>query len=217
MPSFETLIGGYKIFKATVLKQKQDIIKHTIALGIKPTSLIIAPSSLPISPEVLTGSKPGEIFLLSNVGGIVPPYTSTGVHGAIAGLEFAVKELEVENIILLSHSNQNLASWLLESDIATLATESLRTWFNIVEPAKQAVLKQMEAFPKEQQQAALEKEILALSMNNLLSYPIISPLITSGKLRAYAWFFDILEGTLYNLNPKSGFFDPLEADTGQLL
>ena len=49
-------------------------------------------------PYLLTGAGPGELFMVRNVGALVPPCCGTsdgGHHGTAAAIEFAVLQLKV--------------------------------------------------------------------------------------------------------------------------
>jgi carbonic anhydrase len=75
-----------------------------------------------------TGTRPGERFIVRNVGAFVLPYDgSAGYHGTAAAIEFAVLSLDVCHIIVCGHTHRsgtralyeevppgahNLAAWL---------------------------------------------------------------------------------------------------------
>ena len=57
-------------------------------------------------PYLLTGTGPGELFLVRNVGAFVPPYDgSAGFHGTAAAIEFAVLNLQVVRIVVCGHTH----------------------------------------------------------------------------------------------------------------
>ena len=59
-----------------------------------------------IVPYLLTGTGPGELFIIRNVGAFVPPYDgSAGYHGTAAAIEFAVLNLKVARIVVCGHTH----------------------------------------------------------------------------------------------------------------
>jgi carbonic anhydrase len=80
----------------------QDLVKN----GQHPKTLFIGCADSRVVPYLLTGTGPGELFIVRNVGAFVPPYGGThGLHGTTAAIEFAVLSLGVERIIVCGHSH----------------------------------------------------------------------------------------------------------------
>jgi carbonic anhydrase len=58
-----------------------------------------------VDPAIITDCDPGDIFIIRNVANLVAPYhVDGGLHGTSSALEYAIKVLNVENIIVLGHS-----------------------------------------------------------------------------------------------------------------
>ena len=59
-------------------------------------------------PELLVSTNPGDLFVMRNVGNMVPAATaegsSTGDVSEASGIEFSVLLLNVEDIIVCGHS-----------------------------------------------------------------------------------------------------------------
>ncbi len=74
--------------------------------GQKPKVLLIGCCDSRVSPEVIFDADPGEIFVIRNVANLVPPYTpNDDLHGTSAALEFAVRSLKVEHIVVMGHAS----------------------------------------------------------------------------------------------------------------
>ena len=85
-----------------VADQFQDLVRD----GQHPTILFIGCSDSRIVPYLLTGTGPGELFIIRNVGAFVPPYDgSAGYHGTAAAIEFAVLNLGVSRIVVCGHTH----------------------------------------------------------------------------------------------------------------
>ena len=80
----------------------QDLVRE----GQHPTILFIGCSDSRLVPYMLTGTGPGELFIVRNVGAFVPPHDgSAGYHGTAAAIEFAVLNLNVAHIVVCGHSH----------------------------------------------------------------------------------------------------------------
>ena len=68
--------------------------------------MVIACSDSRADPRTIFDTDPGEMFVVRNVANLVPPFeTSGGYHGVSAALEFAVTQLEVEEIMVMGHGS----------------------------------------------------------------------------------------------------------------
>ena len=84
----------------------QEQFQNLVRDGQHPTILFIGCSDSRLVPYLLTGTGPGELFLVRNVGAFVPPYDgSAGFHGTAAAIEYAVLNLQVTRIVVCGHSH----------------------------------------------------------------------------------------------------------------
>ena len=84
----------------------EDQFKTLVKDGQHPSILFIGCSDSRIVPYLLTGTGPGELFIVRNVGAFVPPYDgSAGYHGTAAAIEFAVLNLRVSRIVVCGHTH----------------------------------------------------------------------------------------------------------------
>lgn len=210
MPSLEHLVTGYRTFKATTFAQKKDMIMHSMRLGIKPTTLCITCCDLRIAPDALTNSNPGELYTVRNMGGFVPPYESTGASGVISAIEYAVSQLKVENVIVMSHDHCDGIHTLLNYEKEPEKTiDPMGNWLGVAKEAKEAVQKQLAEKTEEEKEKALEQETVLVSLKNLLTYPWVKEGIEQKKLLIYGMHFDVEEGELTCFNPTKRVFEPL--------
>ncbi len=103
MTRFTHLIDGYSRFRETEWHRERARWSQ-LADGQSPKVMIIACSDSRVEPAIIFDAKPGEIFVVRNVAALAPPFeTSGGYHGVSAALEFAVTQLEVEEIVVMGH------------------------------------------------------------------------------------------------------------------
>src|SRR5918997_5146100 len=105
MTRFTDLIDGYRRFRADEWFREHKRWSQ-LAEGQSPKVMVIACSDSRVEPSVIFGARPGEMFVVRNVGALAPPFETTpGRHGVSAALEFAVTQLEVEEILVLGHGS----------------------------------------------------------------------------------------------------------------
>ncbi len=99
------LLQGFRQFKEKFYNSDDPTYGKLITGQQGPKTLIIGCSDSRVDPSLLSGSGPGEIFVVRNVANLVPPCEmgTKGRHGVSAAIEFAVVNLMVENIIILGH------------------------------------------------------------------------------------------------------------------
>ncbi len=124
----DDLLQRLRRFHEDTFPGVQDTFEHLVKDGQHPTILFIGCRDSRLVPYLLTGTGPGDLFLVRNVGAFVPPHDmSAGFHGTAAAIEFAVLNLNVQRIIVCGHSHcggiralyegvparaTNLAAWL---------------------------------------------------------------------------------------------------------
>jgi carbonic anhydrase len=102
--AMKKLIQGILQFRET---QRQGLAETfgKLALGQQPDALFIACSDSRVAVNVFASTDPGDLFVLRNVGNLVPPFGHPGGAGTAAAVDFAVDTLRVRDIIVCGHSD----------------------------------------------------------------------------------------------------------------
>jgi len=197
----EHLIEGYRRFRAQQWPDRSGTFERLAHVGQSPTTMVIACSDSRVDPTLIFSAEPGELFVLRNVANLVPPYApDRAFHATSAALEFAVRVLEVSNLIVMGHAMCGGIGVLLRG-APPGAGDFLLPWMSIAEPAKRRVLAQPSADPQSQ----CEQESVRLSLENLRSFPWIAERASQGRLRLTGMIFDIRTGVLTLLQPDGRF------------
>ena len=195
------------------MNSQKEMIKHLLTLKIKPTTLIITSCSLQIAPSTIFGCNPGDLYVVRNVGGLVPPYGAGGANATISAIEYAICTLEVENVIILSHNHCDGINLLMNDkrkDSQKNMEDPMESWLSIANEARDAVREQMSDEKAEEKEIACEHEAILVSLKNLITYPWIEKRISSKKIGIYGMHFDIETGELESFNPETKNFENID-------
>lgn len=212
MTDIGKLISGFRVFKATNFQQQKDLIGHLLRQGQKPTTMFISCVDIRISPTAIFSTNPGELYIINNIGGLVPKYNTSGVHGILSAIEYAVTDLEVENIVVLGHARCDSIKMMMSDKFDSSTdglSESMKTWLSIASEARDAVKSELPDKDAEEQQSACEHESIIISLRNLMSYPYIVERMQADKINIYGWHFDIETGDIMAFDPDTGFFESI--------
>jgi len=194
----DRLVRGVEHFRADGL-QRYHVLFESLAEGQQPHTLFITCSDSRIQPNLITSTDPGELFIVRNVGNIIPPFDSDGLPGEGAAVEYAAGILDVEEVVICGHSSCGAIQALLSSPLPELP--SLRKWLAHATPVRRLD----EPISLE---AAAQLNTL-IQVQHLTTYPIIKERLAAGTLRLHPWYFDIGSGELYEWNDKAAAFVPL--------
>ena len=207
--SLQEITKGYKTFYRKYSSARYKDYRKNAALQQSPKVMFITCSDSRVNPAILMQTGMGEIFLVSNVANIVPPYRPDkgNHHSTSSALEFAVGTLGVEHIVVMGHSGCGGIQGLIDGAPVALDGEYsfITQWVEILVKAKRKVAK----LPKEEQYHACELEGLKISLNNLQTFPWILQRMEAGTLKIHAWHFDIGTGIIKAYNDENDHFLPL--------
>ena len=206
------LLQKFQGWKTSKFAEKKALYKHLADEGQKPPAMVISCCDSRVNPTALFEADPGEFFIHRNIANFVPPYSLTGDnHGTSAAIEYAITSLGVSHIIVLGHSacgGVNGCYQMCAGKAPALedSTSFVGRWINLLRPAFERV-KHLET--EEQQIAALEREGILLSLENLMSFPFVKQAVENNTLTLHGLWNDIGEGDLYSYNEKTAEFERL--------
>ncbi len=198
----QRLIDGYREFRATTWPDRRALHERLAAQGQRPRALVIACSDSRVDPAAIFNAGPGELFVVRNVANLVPPFApDDGNHGTSAALEFAVRGLEVPDIIVMGHAMCGGVHALLHGT-PNPSWHFLGSWIDLASGVRDRVLACTSA--DEGQQMA-EHECVKQSLVNLMTFPWIRDAVRAGQLALHGTYFDIRTGLLERLGPDGAF------------
>src|SRR5581483_3789403 len=132
----EDLIAGYRRFRAGTWSREQQRFGELSRVGQRPRTLVIACSDSRTDPQMVFNTRPGELFVIRNVANLVPPYgPDLHYHGTSAALEFGVRELKVQHIVIMGHAMCGGIDALLHGGPAH-GNDFVGNWMHIADPAR---------------------------------------------------------------------------------
>lgn len=198
----ETLIAGYKRFRANGWPDRRKLFEALAESGQRPRAMVLACIDSRVDPGMIFDAAPGEMLTVRNVANLVPPYApDTAHHGTSAALEFGVRVLEVPHLIVLGHGMCGGVRALLDGAPDT-ARDFIATWMSI---AEQARLRAEACSSSQGRQQYCEHEVIKVSLSNLMTYPWIAERVRTGKLQLHGAWFAIHSGVLMTLQPDGSF------------
>jgi len=209
--SIGRLLTGFRTFRHNYYLKNPALFQGLALRGQSPKVMVIGCCDARVDPMLITGAGPGEIFMLRNVANLVPPYApDSRSHGTSAALEFAVKGLAVEHIIVLGHAAcGGIRALLNEAEAGAIGQDFIASWMSIAERARAAVNAHSHD-SEEARQRFGELENIKVSLENLKTFPWIAERAAGGKLSIHGWYFDIYSGHLMEHDPATGAFKNVE-------
>ena len=216
MPAFNALVDGYRRFRAGPYQDQRARFDALAFAGQAPRVMIVACADSRVDPTRIFDSAPGEMFVMRNVANLVPPYEADGAtHGSSAAIEYAVTQLEVEQIVVLGHARCGGIAASLSGQFDAAAEGQgafIGRWMAKITPARDQIRAAAALSPDIDAQEALELAAIRLSLDNLRSFPFVAERVAAGTLRLRGAHFDIADGILRVLDDVSGRFAPVTMD-----
>lgn len=185
------LLEGIRDFQGRVFDSKRELF-NKLANRQTPLAMFITCSDSRVVPDLITRTDPGDLFTLRNAGNLVPP-TGDGGEGEAATIEYAVKALEIRDIIICGHSQcgamQALWNPRLAVDFPTVAT-----WVDKASAVRDRVVEKYGELSPEERLDATIKENVLMQLENLRTHPAVSAALEQGTLRLHGWMFSIATG-----------------------
>jgi carbonic anhydrase len=210
MKDFDALIAGYRRFRHSGWAAQRDRWAE-LAEGQSPRIMVIACSDSRVDPATIFDARPGEMFVVRNVANLVPPFEpDQNYHGVSAALEFAVTQLEVDELVVMGHGFCGGCAAALTGqfdDADHGQGHFIAHWIEMLADAREKI---RAAHAELDRDAFLEMELegVRLSLRNLMGFPWVRERVESGRLTLHGAYFAIVDGILHVLDEATGEFAP---------
>jgi carbonic anhydrase len=206
------LIEGYQAFLSRRLRAEQDRYRELSESGQSPEVMVIGCCDSRCSPEVIFNSRPGELFVVRNIANLVPPYAPDAqAHGVSAALEFGVMALGVKHIVVLGHAQCGGIKAFAEDAEPLTPGDFIGNWMKLMTPAAEKIGPRGSR-PMDEYLTLLEQANVALSLDNLMTFPRLRAKVERGDIRLHGAYFGVATGQLSVRDPATGKFAQVAAN-----
>ena len=210
MADFNAFLSGYRRFRQTGWSRERDRWSQ-LAEGQSPKVMVIACSDSRVDPAQIFDARPGEMFVVRNVANLVPPFEpDQNYHGVSAALEFAVTQLQVEEIVVMGHGYCGGCAAALTGQFDAAGHGEGHFIAHWIDMLAEAAGRIRAAYQELDRPAfrEMEHEGVRISLRNLRTFPWVEERETAGTLKLHGAFFAISDGVLHVLDETSGKFAP---------
>lgn len=208
------LLDGIRRFRTRFYEENTALMRGLVELGQSPPALLISCSDSRVDPTLLSDAEPGQLFVVRNVANLVPPYDPARQYdGTGAALEYAVRDLQVDHIIVLGHAHcGGIKAMLGAAGGEWPARDFIGGWVSMALDASRLYLseKDEQGMPLQVSLQRLrdnahlvERASIAGSLGRLLDYPWVRERVEAGTLVLHGWWFDLDTGDLWATEPGS--------------
>lgn len=207
----QKLVNGFQRFREQHFESNDNFYQQLVKGGQTPKTLVVACCDSRVDPALVLDCEPGDLFVIRNVANLVPPAEGrAGHHGTTAAIEYGVRTLGVQHIIVFGHARCGGINALVRAGGTSNQPASfIDDWMGLAESARASVVQAMPEATLEEQARACEQSAILVSLDNLMTFPWIRERVESGKLELYGWYFDIENGQLLNYDATTRRFTEL--------
>ena len=204
----EKLKDGVRKFRTDVYPRHADLYARAAIEAQRPHTLFIACADSRVDPTEITQSEPGEIFVLRNIGNMVPAYGEM-IGGNSAVIEFAVDALKVKHVVICGHSDCGAMKALLAPD-SVKSMPTVTSWLTNAKAALTvaSTLHNREEWRRDMLSVLTEQNVL-LQLQHLKTHPAVAGAMALGELTVSGWVYDIGKGQVSIAEDGQRAFTPI--------
>lgn len=206
------LLRGIVEFREQSLPQYAARFRD-LARGQEPDALFITCSDSRVVPDLLVSTEPGDLFVLRNVGNLIPPASADGVStgdvSEASAIEYSVLVLKVPQIVVCGHSGCGAMKAVLERRLGP-EVPNLAQWLHHASTAAFRLDHEGPLDAARSPHDQLSQLNVLVQMEHLMTYPIVRSRVESGSLALSGWWFDIATGDMHAYERSSRSFEVID-------
>jgi carbonic anhydrase len=178
-----------------------------LALGQNPDTLFIACCDSRVVPNTFASSDPGDLFVVRNIGNIIPPYAERDIVdcSTAAAIEYSTLQLNVADIVICGHSECAAMKAFIDAP-PDKDLHFLSNWLRFALPSYQRLKAQAMYDHHPSPHNPLSQINVLQQLEHLKSYPYVAERIKAGQLRIHGWWFDLATADVYHYSSFKNSF-----------
>jgi carbonic anhydrase len=192
------ILEGVLEFQRADFPQEREYFEQ-LASGQRPEALLITCADSRIEPAKITKTRPGDLFIVRNIGNLVPIYGDSE-PSVSAAVEYALEVLHVQHVIVCGHSHCGAMDALLRPQILR-DLPAVAEWLS-----KAGDLRRQDVTLEH-----LTEQNVLTQIGHLRTYPAVSRMARRGELVLHGWVYDIPTGGVRAWDAEAGKFMPLQS------
>ncbi|KUO15352.1 bifunctional SulP family inorganic anion transporter/carbonic anhydrase [Streptomyces dysideae] len=209
-PSGRELARGIRAFQRNTAPLVRGELARLAREGQRPAQLFLTCADSRLVTSMITSSGPGDLFVVRNVGNLVPlPGQESGDDSVAAAIEYAVDVLQVRSITVCGHSGCGAMQALLSSEPGGPQTP-LKRWLRHALPSLERMSDDSRPWARLAGRAPADAvEQLCLSnvvqqLEHLRTHESVARALQEGVLELHGMYFHVGEAQAYLLAEASG-------------
>jgi carbonic anhydrase len=182
-----------------------------LATGQNPDALFITCCDSRVMPNYIASTDPGDLFVLRNIGNMIPPYDFSqeqfGLFGECAALEYAINVLKVKDLIVCGHSGCGAMQAVLNSNVTTDLT-LVRKWLKLAKPSYEKFLNDdsLKFNATISREDKLSQINVVQQLSHLMTYPLVYEAVQEERIALHGWWFNIKDVSINVFVPEENRF-----------
>jgi carbonic anhydrase len=186
----DSLVERSQALRAEFFEGNAELFAALSSQGQFPASMFIGCSDSRVVPEQLTGSKPGDLFVLRDIANVVPPFGAAG-DAVGAAIEYAVRHLRVQHIIVCGHTDCGGIK-ALDGHVDQANEPHIARWLEFARPAQTRV--DAWGVDTEQRHRTIVEQNVLDQLVNVQTYDCARRALEADELELHGWVYDLSSG-----------------------
>ncbi|MCX5236277.1 SulP family inorganic anion transporter [Streptomyces prunicolor] len=209
-PGGHQLARGISAFQRNTAPLVRGELARLAKEGQRPSQLFLTCADSRLVTSMITSSGPGDLFVVRNVGNLVPPPgEESGDDSVAAAIEYAVDVLRVRSITVCGHSGCGAMQALLNSEPGGAQTP-LKRWLRHGLPSLERMADDGRPWARLAARAPADAvEQLCLTnvvqqLEHLRGHESVARALREGALELHGMYFHVGEAQAYLLTEEDG-------------
>ncbi|MYZ11610.1 transporter [Streptomyces sp. SID2999] len=204
-PDTHELARGISSFQRNTAPLVREELARLAREGQRPSQLFLTCADSRLVTSMITASGPGDLFVVRNVGNLVPPPGQEHADDSVAAaIEYAVDVLGVRSITVCGHSGCGAMQALLAAEPGAAPTP-LRRWLRYGEPSLARLAgghpERPRLAPRPVADAVEELSLanVVQQLAHLRAHESVARALAAGALELHGMYFHVGEARAYLL------------------